>query len=148
MNKSAMRFAEKHISSHHKFKQVQSSSWDGRPFRHNRHGPKIGVCAHLGKGWAGSPCNTMSPGPRPTSVPSGILILSAVWPQQTWSENWGELCPFGKGELDPHLTQFGRGRGLPPCQALSCLIQPFGHNTPTSETDRQTERHDRQTTDR
>ena len=28
---------------------------------------------------AGSPSNTMSPGPRPTSVPSSILIHSAVW---------------------------------------------------------------------
>jgi len=24
--------------------QVLSSSWDGRPFDHNRHGPKIGGC--------------------------------------------------------------------------------------------------------
>jgi len=27
--------------------------------------------------------NTMSPGPRPTSVPSGILIHPTVWPQYT-----------------------------------------------------------------
>ena len=32
-------------------------------------------------GGAGSPSNTMSPGPRPTSLPSGILIHPAVWPQ-------------------------------------------------------------------
>jgi len=25
-----------------------SSSWDGRPFGHNKHGPKIGACAPLG----------------------------------------------------------------------------------------------------
>jgi len=30
---------------------------------------------------AGFPSNTMSSGPRPTSVPSGILIHAAVWPQ-------------------------------------------------------------------
>jgi len=30
--------------------------------------------------------STMSPGPRPTSVPSGILIHPAVWPQLTWAE--------------------------------------------------------------
>jgi len=30
---------------------------------------------------AGSPSNTMSSRPRPTSVPSGILIHAAVWPQ-------------------------------------------------------------------
>jgi len=32
-------------------------------------------------GRAGSPSNTMSPGPRPTSVSSGILMHPAVWPQ-------------------------------------------------------------------
>ena len=30
---------------------------------------------------AGSTSNTMSRRPRPTSVPSGILIHAAVWPQ-------------------------------------------------------------------
>ena len=38
---------------------------------------------------AGSPSNTVSPGPRPTSVPSGIFIHPAVWPQQTRAGNWG-----------------------------------------------------------
>ena len=47
-------------------------------------------------GRAGSPSNTMLPGPRSISVPGGILIHSAVWPQQTWSENWG-LCTFCGG---------------------------------------------------
>jgi len=42
-----------------------------------------------------SPFNTMSPGPRPTSIPSGIPIHLAVWPQYTWAEKWGLLCPFG-----------------------------------------------------
>jgi len=32
---------------------------------------------------AESPPNTMSPGPKPTSVPSGILIHPTVWPQYT-----------------------------------------------------------------
>jgi len=32
---------------------------------------------------AGSPSNTMWPGPRPTSVPSGVLIHPTVWPQYT-----------------------------------------------------------------
>ena len=75
----------------------------------------------------------MSPGARPTSVPSGIIIHPAVWPQQTWAENWGELCPFW-GELGSHLRQRGRGWGLPPCQVSSQSIQPFGHNTPMSQT--------------
>ena len=48
-------------------------------------------------------------GRGPTSIPSAILINPAIWPQQTWAENWG-LCPFGKGELGAHLTQCSRGR--------------------------------------
>ena len=34
-------------------------------------------------GAAGSPSNTMSPGPRPTSAPSDSLIHPTVWPQYT-----------------------------------------------------------------
>jgi len=56
--------------------------------------------------------------PRPTSIPSSILIHPAVWPQQTWAENWG-LYPFWGGELGPHLTQCVLGRGLPLYQAAS-----------------------------
>jgi len=43
---------------------------------------------------------------------------------------------LGEGELGPHLTQCGQGRGLPACQVSSWSIQPFGHNAPTSQTDR------------
>jgi len=86
------------------------------------------------RGRAGSPSNTKSPGPRPTSIPSGILIHPATWPQQMWDENWGELCPFGGREVDPHLTECGQGWGLPACQVSSRSIQPFGHNTPTLQT--------------
>ena len=65
-------------------------------------------------GGAGSPCNTKSPGPRPSSIPSDMLIRAAIWPQQTWAENWGEGCaPLGEEELGPHLTQYGQGRGIP-----------------------------------
>jgi len=63
---------------------------------HNRHGPKIGGSAPFCEGGAGSPSNTKSPGPRPTSIPSGILIHPAIWLQQIWAENWG-LCRFGEG---------------------------------------------------
>jgi len=51
-----------------------------------------------------------------------ILMYPAVWPQQTWSENWGR-CPFlvGVWELDAH-TQCGWGWGLPPCQVSSWSI--------------------------
>ena len=53
-----------------------------------------GAAVPLSVGGVGSPCNTMSPGPRPTSVPSGILIHPAVWPQQTWAKNLGAAVPF------------------------------------------------------
>ena len=68
-------------------KQELSSCWDGRPFGHNRHGPKSeGSCCAPFRGAAGSSSDTMSLGPRPTSVPSGILTHPAVWPQRTWAE--------------------------------------------------------------
>jgi len=48
----------------------------GNCFGHNRHGPKSGGRAAVPLPWegAGYPSNTMSPGLRLTSVPSGILI--------------------------------------------------------------------------
>jgi len=58
----------------------QVVSWPIQPFGHNRHGSKSGgFCTPL-EG-AESASNTMWPGPRPTSVPSGTLIHLAVWPQ-------------------------------------------------------------------
>ena len=78
---------------------------------------KRGCCAPF-RGGAGSPSNTVSRGPRSTSVPSGILMHPAVWPQYTWAEKWGLLCPF-EGELGPHLTHCHLGRGLPPYQVVS-----------------------------
>ena len=62
--------------------QVASSSI--QPFGHNRHEPKSGGCCapFLGRG-AGSSSNTMSHGPRPTSMASLILIRQTVWPQHT-----------------------------------------------------------------
>jgi len=48
-----------------------------------------GAVVPLFVGGAGSPCNTVSPEPRSTSIQSGILIHTAVWPQQTWDKNWG-----------------------------------------------------------
>ena len=45
---------------------------------------KVGVlCPFGGGGTAGPSCNTMPHGPRPTSVPSGISIHPADWPQYT-----------------------------------------------------------------
>jgi len=44
---------------------------------------KWGLLCPIPWRWAGSPSNTMSPGPRPSSLPSGILIRTTVWPQYT-----------------------------------------------------------------
>ena len=44
---------------------------------------KVRTAVPLSVGGAGSPSNTMSPGTRPTSVLSGILINPTVWPQDT-----------------------------------------------------------------
>jgi len=47
-------------------------------------GRKVGAAQpHPFLGGAGFPSNTMSPGPRPTSIPSDILIHPTVWPQYT-----------------------------------------------------------------
>jgi len=72
------------------------------------------ICAHFGG--AGSPSNTMSPGPRPTSIPSDILIHPTVWLRH--GPKSGDPVSF-LGELCPHLAQCGVGRGLPPCQVSS-----------------------------
>ena len=63
-------------------------------------GRKFGLRPFWGRG-AGSPSNAMSPGLRPISLPSGILIHPAVWPQIDTAENWGLCFLFGEGELGP-----------------------------------------------
>ena len=46
----------------------------------------------------------------------------------------GAAMPLSVAELGLHLTPCGLGQGLPPYQVASGSIQPFGHNTPTSQT--------------
>jgi len=48
----------------------------------------VGGCCALFRGEAGYPRNTMW-----LAYTTGILIDPAVWPQQTYAENWG-LCSF------------------------------------------------------
>ena len=78
-----MKWNETEIQKHKT--QVLSSSQDGRPFGHNRQRSKIGGCAPFFRrgGGVGSPCNTMWPEPRPTFVPSVILMHPTVWLQHT-----------------------------------------------------------------
>jgi len=70
------------------------------------------------EGRARSSCNITRPGPRPTFIPSGILIHPAVWPQQTWAEIGGGLCLWWV-ELGLHQTQCCPGRGLPSYEVAS-----------------------------
>jgi len=118
-----------------------------QPFGHNKHGQKIGEVgsAPFWGGEAGSPCNTKSRGPRPSSILSDILIHAAIWPHQVWAENWGGYAPLGEGELGPRVTQCGHGRGLPARQVSSWSVQLFGHSAGTLQTEKQ-DRQDRQTT--
>ena len=44
---------------------------------------KVGAAVPLSVGEGGSPFNTLSPGPRPTCIPTGILMQPTVWPQYT-----------------------------------------------------------------
>jgi len=91
-------------------------------------GPKTGgLCPFEGGG--ATPSNTTSPGPRFTSVPSGILIHPAVWPQKTWAKNWvGVVCLFFLGVAgSPSNTKSPEPRPTSiPNGILS--IQPYGHN--------------------
>jgi len=61
----------------------QVASWSIQPFGHNRYGLKTGGLCPFGGDGAGSPSNTMWPGPRPTCTPSCNLIHPTVWPQYT-----------------------------------------------------------------
>ena len=71
-------------------------------FDDNRHGPKIewGAVPFF-LGGAASPSNTKSPWLRPTSIPSGILVHPAIWPQRTMATICGGLCPFRGGSWVP-----------------------------------------------
>jgi len=98
-------------------------------------GQKEGLlCPFRGETW--SPSNTMRPGPRSTSVPSGILIHPAVWPQQTWAGNWGS-GPFGRGAGSLSNTMWPGPRFT--CMSSFILIHPTVWPQYTNVTDRQTE---------
>ena len=99
-----------------------------------------GSAPFFGEGRAGSPANTKSPGLRPSSVPSSILIHGAIWPQQILAENWvGAVPPWGGGVGSPSNIMWP-GWGLPACQVSSWFVQPYGHSARTLQTDRQTDR--------
>ena len=104
--------------------QLASSSI--QPFGLNRHGPKncvgMGVGVPFFWGLLQGPHRTKSPGPRPTPIPSGILVHSAVWPQLTLAENLG-LCPFrGGGAGSPFNTMLHSPRARPTSVPSGILI--------------------------
>jgi len=67
--------------------QYQVAFTSIHPFATIDMGRKLGAVPFLG-GQLG-PHLTTSLGLRPSSIPSGILIHPAIWPQRTWAENWG-----------------------------------------------------------
>ena len=81
---------------------------------HNRHGAAVPLLRF--------PSNTMWPGSRSTSVPSGIFIHPAISPQQIWAENWGLRPLLGEGAGSPSNTM---SIGLRPTSLPSdMLIHP------------------------
>jgi len=52
------------------------------------------VSVVLAKWWAEIRVSQGKISKWPINVRSGIFIHPAIWPQQTWAENWG-LCPLG-----------------------------------------------------
>jgi len=65
------------------FKLKSSAVADMGDRGYNRHGPKRGAEEAVVPllRIAGNPSNTKWPGPRSTSVPSGVFTHPAVWPQ-------------------------------------------------------------------
>jgi len=109
-----------------------------QPFGHNRHKPKIGGSdPPLLGGGARPPSTTKSPWPRPTSIPSGILIHPAIWPQHIWAKNWGQP-PLGGGAGSPSNTVYLNAKfHLDPSNRLATVHKRH----------RKTDRHDRQRSD-
>ena len=121
----------------------QVPSWSIQLFGQNKHGPKIERAPPpFWGGRTGSPSNTMSLGAKPTSLPSGILIHPAIWPQHIWVKNWG-LCPLGGGGAgSPSNTMWPGPR--PTCLPAKFQLDPSNRLTTIHQRHRQTGQ-DRQT---
>ena len=98
-----------------KFLQALSSSWNGWPFGHNRHGPKsAGAMLLVRKSWI--PIYHNVAWAKAYLCIKCHLIHSAIWPQQTLAKNWGAVPRCEEG------SWVRQGRGLPPYQVISWSI--------------------------
>jgi len=118
-------------------KQELSSSWDGRPFGDNRHGPKSGGCCAPFRGRELSPHLTQR-GPGQGLSPYQV----ASWFIQPFghSRHGPKIGGFG-GELSSYLTQCRLGRAylhakfhLDPSNRLATIHQRYRQDR---RTDRQ-----------
>jgi len=78
-------------------------------------------------GGAASLSDTMLPGSRSTSIPSGMLMHPAVWPQWKWAENLGGSAPLLGEAGSPSSTMWPKSR--PTSVPSAILIYPaVGHS--------------------
>ena len=90
-----------------------------------------------GTGGAGSPSNKIWPGPRHTSIPSGILVHPAVW-HNTWPKSGGAAPPFGgNGSSSNIISPEPRPTSMPSFILIRSTVWPQYTNV-TSRQDRQT----------
>jgi len=97
---------------------------------------KLGAAVPVSEEGVGSwsPSNTMKPGPRPTSLPSGILIHPAVWPQYTNVTNTRQTDrtdiqrsdSIGRTVLQTVARRILCQKGAQPLIYGPCLLWPNG----------------------
>ena len=79
----------------------------------------------------GTPSNTMWHGPRSTSVPRGVFIHPAIWPQYTWSKNWAGVSMPSLQEVagSPSSTMWPglRPTSMPSATLIHPAVWPNRH---------------------
>jgi len=110
------------------FKQeLSSSSWNRRPFGHNRHGPKRhgSCCVPFGGGDEGGTGFHLTQCGQGRGLPPYQV---ASWSNQPFGHNKHGSKSGVAVPLFRHLTECCLGWDLPPYHVASWCIQPFGHN--------------------
>jgi len=120
---------------------VLSSSWDVRPFGHNRHEPKRGDAVPLSGGERGS--HLTQCGLRRSSKAKGHLDPSSRLATTDMGRKLGGCAPSLAGQLGSHPTQCGQGRAylhaklhLHACNRLATIYQSYRRTDRTHRTDR------------